>query len=158
MKRVHYAILAGQVLSYSLIITFIFADMTFDLTSVFRVDGTPLSPSVAIAGACLIGMVGATNVWITYFYMQKSHTMRDWVVICAWTHRVKTGNRWMTIEDFLAETLGCQISHGLSEEAYHKLAGEVDGKWQNLQFNPRALRDVPLAPEAGGEASAEPAV
>ncbi len=138
MKRHHYAIVTGQILSYALIITFIFADRTFDLTGIFHVgpDGKPDVSDTAFTSACLVGIVGAVNIWLTFFYMQKSSVMQDWVVVCAWTHRIKQGNRWFSLEEFLSQQLGCQISHGLSEQGYKSISTEIDTKWRSLRVDP----------------------
>lgn len=138
MKRHHYAIITGQLLSYALIVTFIFADRTFNLTGIFRADASPDTAAwdLAVVSACLVGLVGAINVWITSYYMQKSSTVQDWVVVCAWTHRVKHGGRWISLEDFLSEQLGCQVSHGLSEEGYSSISSEIDTKWRALRIDP----------------------
>lgn len=138
MKRHHYAIITGQILSFALIITFIFADRTFDLTGIFRAAETDTSAgwNAAFVSACLIGIVGAISVWITSYYMQKSSTVQDWVVVCAWTHRIKHGGRWISLEDFLSEQLGCQVSHGLSEQGYSSISSEIDTKWRALRIDP----------------------
>lgn len=148
MKRHHYAIITGQLLSYALIITFIFADRTFDLTGIFHgVVGSAGAPSwdIALASSCLVGIVGAINIWITSYYMQKSATVQDWVVVCAWTHRVKHGGRWISLEDFLSDQLGCQVSHGLSEEGYSSISTEIDTKWRALRIDP--VTGEPIMPE-----------
>lgn len=147
MKRVHCAILVAEVLSYALIITFIFADMMFDLTSALRADGAALTPPMAAVAACLVALVATINVWLTYFYMRKAQTMQDWVIVCAWTHRIKSGSRWLSLEDFLTEHLGCQVSHGLSEEAYRTMRNEIDDNWRNLDIDPTRPREtaVPAA-------------
>lgn len=133
MKRLHYAIVLAEVLSYALIVTFIFADTRFDLTGALRIGGPGLSPEMALVAACLVTLVGTINVWLTVYYMEKSQTMRDWVVICAWTHRIKSGNQWLTLEDFLTRQLGCQISHGLSEDAFHQMRDELDARWRTMR-------------------------
>lgn len=158
MKRHHYAIITGQILSYGLIITFIFADRTFDLTGIFRGAATSSSQGLdtAVVSACLIGIMGAINVWLTSYYMQKSSTVQDWVVVCAWTHRVKHGGRWISLEDFLSQQLGCQVSHGLSEQGYSSISNEIDTKWRTLRFDPltgQPVRDVPTSPESGSSPS-----
>jgi len=157
MKRHHYAIVTGQLLSYALIITFIFADRTFNLTGIFGVDSSTPAPSwdLAFISACLVGIVGAINVWITSYYMQKSSTVQDWIVVCAWTHRVKHGGRWISLEDFLSEQLGCQVSHGLSEEGYSSISNEVDTKWRALRIDPVTGEPVqaPKRPETDSNPS-----
>ncbi len=133
MKQIHYAIIFAEILSYGLIVTFIFADTFFDLTGALRAGGSGLSPEMAIVAGCLVAIVGSINVWLTIYYMQKAHTMRDWIVLCAWTHRVKCGGRWIKLEDFLAEQLGCQISHGMSADAFKTLSAELDTRWREIK-------------------------
>lgn len=161
MKRHHYAIITGQILSYALIITFIFADRTFNLTGIFRSSFARDAGSwdVVFVSACLIGIVAAINIWITSYYMQKSSTVQDWVVICAWTHRVKHGGHWISLEDFLSDQLGCQVSHGLSEQGYSSISSEVDTKWRALRIDPITGQPVKLEqpPATGSEPSASPA-
>jgi len=147
MKRHHYATITGQVLSYALIITFIFADRTFDLTGIFRAahPSVPSTWDTALVSACLIGIVGAINVWLTSYYMRKSSTVQDWIVVCAWTHRVRHGSRWINLEDFLSEQLGCHVSHGLSAQGYAAISHEVDTKWRSLRLDPVTGKPLDLA-------------
>ena len=147
MKRIHLTVLYGQILSYTLLVTFLFADMTFNLTSVFRTDHTAITPQTAYIGACLIMLVGAINVWLTWYYFSKSNQMRDWLVICAWTHRVKAGDRWMSMEDFLHHKLGYEVTHGLSDPALMDMRGELDHKWQEIRDRQLGNPEEP----AGGE-------
>jgi hypothetical protein len=136
MKRVHYAILTGEALSYALIIVFIFADAMYDLTGVFRADTIAISPQFAYVSACLVGIVGCINVWLTWYYMHKAATMRDWLIVCAWTHRIKRAGRWLTLEEFLTEHLGYQVSHGLSEASLLTMRDEADARWRSFPTAP----------------------
>lgn len=47
----------------------------------------------------------------------KSNELEELLTICAWTGKVKSGNDWISIEKFLNQILGVQISHGISPEA-----------------------------------------
>ena len=132
MRRIHYAILLGQVLSYGLIVTFIFADATFGLVDGFVGDESSMLFNAYTISACLTGIVGAASIWISFFYMRKSEAMKDWIVLCAWTQRVKSGNRWITITEFLSDTLGYKVTHGMSEEVVDQMRSELDSNWKNL--------------------------
>ena len=132
MRRIHYAILLGQVLSYALIVTFIFADATFGFVDNFVGDEPSVLFNAHTISACLIGIVGAASIWISFFYMRKSEAMKDWIVLCAWTQRVKSGSRWITITEFLSNTLGYKVSHGMSEEVVDQMRSELDSNWKKL--------------------------
>jgi PAS domain S-box-containing protein len=43
------------------------------------------------------------------------------LVMCAWTKRVKSGERWVPVEEFLMERLGVRVSHGICPAAMKKL-------------------------------------
>jgi hypothetical protein len=158
MKKVHYAILTGEALSYALIVVFIFADAMFDLTGVFRSDGITISPQFAYIAACLVAVVGCINVWLTWYYIQKANAVRDWLVICAWTHRVKQHGRWISLEEFLTGQLGYQVSHGLSDASIVRLRDEIDAKWRQFPAPPAGAADaasetLPAPDDAGSPAA-----
>lgn len=133
MRRIHYAILIGQLLSYALIVTFVFADSTFGFVDSLVGDQTTFYSNTHFISACLIGLVGAASIWISYFYIRKSEAMRDWIVLCAWTQRIKSGNRWISISEFLSDSLGYKVSHGMSEEVVDELRSEIDTNWKKIQ-------------------------
>lgn len=136
MKQTQYAILIAQGLSYVMIITFIFADARYNLSGVLRGEDFAISFKSAHVAASLIGIVGAISIWLTWQYMSKSAAMRDMVVICAWTHSVKTKDGWVPLEKFFTDQLGYAISHGMSEAKFQELRGEVDKKWRDTKGAP----------------------
>lgn len=145
MRRIHYAILIGQLLSYALIVTFVFADSTFGFVDSLVGDEPTFYSNTHFISACLVGLVGAVSIWISYFYIRKSEAMRDWIVLCAWTQRIKSGNRWISISEFLSDSLGYKVSHGMSEEVVDELRSEIDTNWKKI--NPVA-EDSPVADQA----------
>lgn len=44
-------------------------------------------------------------------------TQEKVLTMCAWTKRVKSGQRWVPVEEFLMERLGVRISHGICPAA-----------------------------------------
>ena len=139
MRRIHYAILIGQLLSFVLIITFIFADATFGFVNTLVGDEPSAFFNSHTISACLVGIVGAASIWVSYFYIRKSQTMRDWIVLCAWTQRVKSGNQWITISEFLSDHLGYNVSHGMSEEVVEELRTEIDSNIVERAIRPQTI-------------------
>lgn len=41
--------------------------------------------------------------------------------VCAWTKRIKVGDKWMSPDEFLSTQLHLQLSHGMSPEAYEEM-------------------------------------
>jgi hypothetical protein len=46
-------------------------------------------------------------------------------VVCAWTHRIKVGEEWMTPDQFLKTQLHLKLSHGMSPEASRQFEEEI---------------------------------
>jgi K+-sensing histidine kinase KdpD len=47
-------------------------------------------------------------------------------VVCAWTHRIKVGEQWMTPDEFLITQLHLNLSHGMSPQAAREWEKDVD--------------------------------
>ncbi len=48
------------------------------------------------------------------------------LTICAWTKRIRTGEEWQTIEDFLTTRLHLKVTHGISDEARQEFVASLD--------------------------------
>ncbi len=130
-----YAILIAQGLSYLLIIAFLFANETYDFIDSLFTPERILDVSAAYYPACLIALVGATSLWLTWYYSAKSSSIRDMLVICAWTHRVKSNGRWISLEEFFTDQLGYAVSHGLSEAKLVEIKEEIDTQWRTIDID-----------------------
>ncbi len=47
------------------------------------------------------------------------------VTICPWTKKVRSGQTWVPLEEFLSERLRLKVSHGMSDEAAEKMINEI---------------------------------
>jgi hypothetical protein len=47
-------------------------------------------------------------------------------VVCAWTKKIKAGERWMTPDEFLESQLQLKISHGMSPEASREFEAALE--------------------------------
>ncbi|HEY3856243.1 MAG TPA: hypothetical protein VGO67_17795 [Verrucomicrobiae bacterium] len=54
-------------------------------------------------------------------------------VVCAWTHRIKVGDEWMTPDQFLKTQLHLKLSHGMSPEASQKFQDEIKRNGQVMR-------------------------
>jgi len=135
MKRIHLAVLFGQILSFALIITFIFANQRYGFIAALGDSPDAMPWLSAYFSACLVGVVGATSIWISWFYLNKSNAFRDMLVVCAWSRQVKRNGKWVSFETFLSEQHGYAVSHGLSDSKLMELKKEVDGSWRNANVD-----------------------
>lgn len=156
LDRTQIAVVTGQVLSFLLIITFIFANQRYDL--LFSIGGveTDFSLKAAYVASCLVGLVGVVSVWITLHYLSKSNAMRELLVVCAWTHQVKMNGRWVSFREFLSNELGFEVSHGLCDSKLKELRGQVERNWKSgsqVREAPETVKTLGMKPV---DASSEP--
>lgn len=50
--------------------------------------------------------------------------LQELIVMCAWTGKIKQGEKWIRIEEYLSNQLGVSVSHGISEEAANQVRAE----------------------------------
>ena len=50
----------------------------------------------------------------------------DFVTICAWSNRIKVGEKWISYDDFLRDHLGMSVSHGIHPDVVQKLKENED--------------------------------
>jgi len=46
-------------------------------------------------------------------------------VVCAWTKRIKVDGKWVPLDEFLANKLNVQITHGISPEAFEQIKNSL---------------------------------
>jgi hypothetical protein len=60
--------------------------------------------------------------------LSKVKKLEEMLEVCAWSGRVKRGERWIEMEQFLREQFGVSISHGISPEKTDELWRE----WEKI--------------------------
>jgi len=54
------------------------------------------------------------------------HLQNQLLTVCAWTKRIRTGEEWQTIEDFLTTRLHLKVTHGISDEARQEFVASLE--------------------------------
>ncbi|MEY4916333.1 MAG: hypothetical protein RL616_246 [Verrucomicrobiota bacterium] len=55
------------------------------------------------------------------------------VTVCAWTQKIRIGDKWMSFEEFIVKELGLSVSHGCAPDAEARL-------YESLGLTPKDLR------------------
>ncbi len=66
--------------------------------------------------------------------LSKVKKLEEMLEVCAWSGKVKRGERWIEMEQFLREQFGVSISHGISPEK----ADELRREWEKTMRNAKA--------------------
>lgn len=72
----------------------------------------------------LSGTVCATLVG-TWIVLRHARAVDQMLTVCAWTHRVKWHDQWITFEEYLARRYDQRCTHGICEEAAAEIQREI---------------------------------
>jgi PAS domain S-box-containing protein len=48
------------------------------------------------------------------------------LTVCAWTKRIRAGEQWQTVEDFLTTRLHLKVTHGISDQAREEFVSHLE--------------------------------
>jgi GAF domain-containing protein len=52
---------------------------------------------------------------------ERSAELERLVTVCAWSRKIQVDGRWVTFEEFLVDSLGLRITHGIDPESAQTL-------------------------------------
>ena len=58
--------------------------------------------------------------------VEQSNELKKLVTVCAWSRKIQVDGEWLTFEEFLVNTLGVSITHGIDPEAAQQLYRELE--------------------------------
>lgn len=67
----------------------------------------------------------------TFAESDDSEDAEEVVTVCAWTKRVRINGEWVSFENFLTETLGASVTHGVHPDIVAELAAEDDERFDD---------------------------
>jgi hypothetical protein len=99
---------------FTLIIAIIWLDELLDLPRLmFHAAPTPLRLGEGVLESVLTLLVGVTVVSITYRAFRRIEYLESLVVMCAWCRRVRSGEDWLSVEEFLERQHNSRTTHGI---------------------------------------------
>ncbi|HEY0946812.1 MAG TPA: CHASE3 domain-containing protein [Opitutaceae bacterium] len=76
--------------------------------------------NVGMIGVALaLAGIGATLL------LRRMRELERLIPVCAWTHRVRDGGKWLTFEEYLGKRFHLRFTHGISEEAAQKMRADA---------------------------------
>lgn len=65
--------------------------------------------------------------FMTALHPAESASNRELLTVCAWSKRVRLGEAWIPIEEYLARVHGLEVTHGIAPDAFARMMGGVEG-------------------------------
>jgi len=94
-----------------------FVDQVIDVSALRQAEGRALAE--AKTKQRLYEELARTNA-------ELHHLQNQLLTVCAWTKRIRAGEEWQTIEDFLTTRLHLKVTHGISDEARQEFVASLD--------------------------------
>ena len=114
--------IALEAAGFALIIAIIWLDEVLDLPRLlFGAAPTPIRVGEGLLESVLALVVGAAVVSITYRAFRRIEYLESLIVMCAWCRRVRSGEEWLSIEDFLQRQHRSHTSHGICSSCASRL-------------------------------------
>ena len=108
--------LALEATGFLLIIAIIWLDEVLDLPRILLgAAATPLRPGEGLLESVLTLGVGTVVVTISYRAFRRIEYLQSLVVMCAWCRRVRAGDEWLAVEQFLERQHNAHTTHGICE-------------------------------------------
>lgn len=57
--------------------------------------------------------------------LQRIRQLEQFVKMCAWTRKIESDGKWVTVEEYLRAKFGISVTHGMSEDVLKALAAEL---------------------------------
>lgn len=106
--------LALEAVSFLLIVAIIWLDEVLDLPRLlFGAAPTPIRLGEGLLESVLILVVGVAVVAITQRAFRRIEYLESLVVMCAWCRRVRSGDEWLRVEEFLEQQHHAHTTHGI---------------------------------------------
>ena len=105
-----------EAVGFLLIVAIIWMDELFDLPHLmFGAARTPVRWVEGIIESLLTLAVGAAVVAISYGAFRRIEYLESLIVMCAWCRKVRSGEDWLSMEDYLERQQQARTSHGICE-------------------------------------------
>lgn len=95
------------------------------LREALRTQAIALWTMLAVLGTALAGGVREL--------LRRLRHHEQIVTMCAWSHTIRDGDRWVSIEDYLHRHYDVTITHGISPEQFDLAARAIDSARQQRQ-------------------------
>jgi hypothetical protein len=106
--------LALEAAGFLLIVAIIWLDEILDLPRLLLgAAATPVRPGEGFLESFLTLAVGTAVVTITYRAFRRIEYLESLVVMCAWCRRVRSGDEWLAVEQFLERQHHAHTTHGI---------------------------------------------
>ena len=118
-------ILIIESIGIALLVLLVWSMEYFDMPFMFMGgEETPVNTVECIWESVLVLLVGATTIYITRKLLIRLEFLEGLLHICSFCKKIKVGDRWITLEEYIITETEAVFSHGFCPECGEKHYGE----------------------------------
>lgn len=125
-SRITRSLIIYQLIGFGILLFLIVGDEVFDFPhNVFGAAATPINwNEMRIEGGYVIALCAIT-MYFTMRLLKRIKYLEGFLPICAHCKKIRVGEEWMPIEEFIRDRSAAEFSHGLCPECYEKYYRDI---------------------------------
>ena len=125
-KLIERKILFYEIVGFVLVVFLLWADEIFDVPhTVFRALATPVNWVESLTETVYVLLLGIVIILVTWRDLDKIKYLEGFLPVCSFCKKIRVGNDWIPIEDYLSEHSEAVLSHGFCPECTIKNLGKI---------------------------------
>lgn len=119
-------LIAYQLVAFGILLFLIVGDEVFDFPHhVFGAPATPINWRETFIEGGYVLVLSALTVYLTVRLVKRIKYLEGFLSICAHCKKIRVGEDWMQIEQFIREHSAAEFSHGLCPDCVEKYYGDI---------------------------------
>ncbi len=122
------AVMLYEALAFGLVIAIIWADELFDMPYYFFGSVGNVRWQEALWESGLVFLLGVLAIYLTYRDLNRIRYLEGFLPVCSYCKRIRAGEHWIPIEEYISDHSAAYFSHGLCPECLHREYPEFEHK------------------------------
>lgn len=115
-----------QLIGFGILFLLIVGDEVFDIPhSVFGFPATPINWSEAVIEGSYIIVLCAFTIYLSFRFLKEIKFLEGFLPICSFCKKIRKGNDWVQLEQYMSDHSEVIFSHGLCPECLEKNYGSI---------------------------------
>jgi hypothetical protein len=130
-KAIARRLIFYEIVGFSVTVLMLWANEILDLPHVlFGVKATPINWSESLFETLLVLTLGVCTTFFTWRLLQHIKYLEGFLPVCSFCKRIRLGEDWIPIEDFISKHSEAVFSHGLCPECAAKHYPEIFSEYE----------------------------
>lgn len=116
-RKILGAAVIFQIVGYLALIFLIVGNEVLDIPhAVFGSPETPTNRMEVLLETGIIVVLGAVSIAISVRHIRRIKFLEGFLPICATCRKIRSGDKWMTLEDYMSRHSEALLTHGICPE------------------------------------------